>query len=277
MAQSAGAAAPAPRELIKRLPRKEPISVRALMVGEHLQLRDVPEPVGTPEPLVTPAGANGLAVLFRYGAIVLFNLTDAEQKEHLKELRPRIDRPLRRPETEELRVFVASSDVDAVHPEGVGLKDLSLARLQIVATALARSVALAAYESEVAKAFDVTEPLALNLERQRGSGRRMKSMLRAVGSALVAQHKMIGRIELGDKPEVLWEAPDLERLYQRLDHEYELTERATILERKLRLVAHTAELAVELLQTRRMLRVEWLIVLLIVLEVILYGYEIWRP
>jgi uncharacterized Rmd1/YagE family protein len=266
-------ALPGPKELLKRLPRKEPFSARACLVGERLQLRDIPEPSGTLAPLVLPAGESGLAVLLRYGAAVLFHVSDAEQKAFFKELHPRIERPLRRIETEEARVVVA--DGDGVSAEGIALKELSLPRLQIVATALARSVALAYYEAAMAEAFDVVEPLALRLERESARGRRFKALLRHIGAALVAQHKLTGRIEIGDKPELLWEYPELERLYLRLDGEYELGERATVLERKLALIGHTAEITVELLQNRRMLRVEWYIVLLIVLEVLLYGYEIW--
>ncbi len=38
-------------------------------------------------------------MLFRYGAVVLFRLGDAEQKSFLTELGSRMDRPLPRPET----------------------------------------------------------------------------------------------------------------------------------------------------------------------------------
>ncbi len=275
MAQPLPAPALTAKELLKRLPRKEPFTARASLVGERLHLRDIPEPVGSFGPLVLPAGAGGLAVLFRYGAAVLFNVTEVEQRALFKELHARIERPLRRLETEETRLLVSASEPDGVTGEGVGLRELSLPRLQIVATALARSVALAYYEAAMAGAFDVVEPLALHIEQESARGRRLKALLRHIGGALVVQHKMTGRIEIGDKPDLLWEYPELERLYLRLESEYELTERAAVLERKLALIAHTAEITVELLQNRRMLRVEWYIVVLIVLEVLLYGYEIW--
>ena len=57
--------------------------------------------------------------------------------------------------------------------------------------------------------------------------------------------------------------------------EYELRERNTVLERKLAIISRTAETTINLLHNRRMLRVERYIVVLIVIEVILYSYEIW--
>jgi len=262
-----------------RLPKDKPIAARAVFLGERLHLRGLSEPQVEPQvslgPLVLPAGEAGLAVLFRYGAAVLFNLTEAEQKNFLKDLRPRVENPLRRMETEDAQLFIAGKQPEGVTPEGIGVADLSLARLQIVATALARSVALAYYENAMASAFDLIEPLARQLEHPRGGGRRLRQLLRHIGGTLLVQHKMTGRVEIQDKPDLLWDHPEVERLYLHLENEYELRERNTALDRKLALIAQTAETAVNLMQNRSMLRVEWYIVALIVLEVMLYIYEIW--
>jgi uncharacterized Rmd1/YagE family protein len=271
---------PAPKTSTKienRLPKDKPVPVRACLVGERLHLRGLYEPPLELGPLALPAGAQGLALLFRYGAAVLVNVTEPEQKEFFKELRPRIERPLRRIETEDAILFLAAKQQpEGVTPEGVGLSDFNLPRLQIVGTVLARSVALAYYETTMADAFDLIEPLALRLEQPRGGGRRLRTLLRHIGGALRVQHKMIARVEIQDKPDLLWDHPELERLYLRLENEYELAERNTVLERKLALIARTAETAVDLMQNRSMLRVEWYIVALIVLEVMLYIYQLWK-
>jgi uncharacterized Rmd1/YagE family protein len=86
---------------------------------------------------------------------------------------------------------------------------------------------------------------------------------------------MVGIVEVGEKPDPLWERPDLERLYLRLEDEYELRERLLALERKLALVSHTAETALELMQHDSSHRVEWYIVALIVVEILLSVYELW--
>ena len=85
---------------------------------------------------------------------------------------------------------------------------------------------------------------------------------------------MVGRVEVGEKPDVLWERPGLNRLFTRLEDEYELQERRTALERKLDLIARTVETLVDLLQNKRALRVEWYIVALIVFEIILTLYQL---
>jgi len=260
--------------LIGRLPRSEPIPVRAVNLGERLHLRGLYESPLEVSPLVQAAGERGLAMLFRYGVVVLFNLNEAEQKVYLKDLKERIEKPYRRHETEEARVVVAAA-TEGVSAEGIVLSTLSLPRLQVVATVLARSVSLAWYETTMAGSFDMIEPLARQLDQPRASGRVLKEVLRHIGATLLVQQKMIGRVEIADKPDILWEQPDLERLYARLEDEYELTERLATLDRKLELIERTAEITLDLVQARRTLRVEWYIVALIVFEVGLSLYQMW--
>jgi uncharacterized Rmd1/YagE family protein len=221
-----------------RLPRDRPIAVRAALVGERLHLRGLAEPAQGLGPLVVPAGKSGLAMLFRYGAVVMFELDNDEQRDFLKNLRERIEHPLRRGETEDTLILLAGKQSEGATLEGVRLEDYSIARLQILATVLARSVTLAYYESTVAAAFDQIEPLARELELRRGGGKKLRELLRHIGGALLVQ------------------------------------QRNTVLERKLALIARTAETAADLIQSRSMLRVEWYIVLLIVVEVLLYGYDL---
>lgn len=257
------------------LPTDRPVAVSANLVGDRLHLRGLYEPPLALAPLVLPAGKAGLAMLFRYGAVVTFNLTPEEQAAFLAELQDRITEPLAKPEIEETSVFVSSPEADSIiTTSGIGLYDLSLARLKVVAIVLARSVALARYEATMGGAFDLVEPLASHIEQETHDW-RMKDLLRHMSSVLLAQHKMVGRVEIQDKPELLWEQPELERLYLRLEAEYELRERNAVLERKLAVIARTAETIINLLHNRRSLRVEWYIVILIVIEIVLLAYEMW--
>jgi uncharacterized Rmd1/YagE family protein len=93
--------------------------------------------------------------------------------------------------------------------------------------------------------------------------------LQQIGVALLSEHNLVGRVEVIDKPEIIWEHPNLERLYLRLEDEFEIRERHLALERKLDLVSHTAQTVLEVLQSRRTLRLEWYVVILILVEILL--------
>ena len=69
--------------------------------------------------------------------------------------------------------------------------------------------------------------------------------------------------------------PDLERLYARLEDEYELSERAETLNRKLGVIADTASTLAEIIDTKRSLRLELIVVILIAFEIVITFYEIY--
>ena len=133
---------------------------------------------------------------------------------------------------------------------------------------------LAFYESGIAAGLERMERLAVELERTGRIAAKTRSLLKDVGASLHTEHLMVGRAAVSDKPEILWDVPVLEGLYLRLEDEFELQERHLALEQKLGLVTRTAQTLLDTLNTRHSLRVEWYIVILIVVEIGLTLYEL---
>ena len=77
-----------------------------------------------------------------------------------------------------------------------------------------------------------------------------------------------------EKPDVLWERPNLERFYGRLEDEYELKERADVLTRELTVISDTAQALADIIDTERSLRLEMIIVLLIAVEIVISVYHL---
>lgn len=254
---------------------QEQVKVRALYLGQRLDLKAFRDAQRLADgPLVITAGAAGCAVLFRYGVAVVCGLNALEEVTFANDIKRFIIDPLDRIENDELTIFLAApGNGEQVVPGGIRLFDFSLQRIQLVADALAKSVVLAYYESNVAESFDRIEPLAADLQRFGRGGRKAQELLRHIGHTLSIQSRMVGRVEVEEKPELLWEHPDLERLFMRLQDEYELRERHLALERKLELISRTAETLLSLLQNKRTLHVEWYIVFLILFEIILSLWD----
>jgi required for meiotic nuclear division protein 1 len=252
------------------------VSVRALLLGERLDTRSLERgaSVGiTPLTLDVPDG--GVAVLFRYGAVVLFGPPTAAMDEFVATLMPSITGAFPAPEREEARLLIRAESDQHVDASGnIILRDKSTERLQLVADILAKSLMLSHYETRIADLFDRIEPLAAALREKGRAGASGKVLLRHIGDVLLMQQKMVGRVETAETPELLWEHPELERLYMRLADEYELRDRDRALDRKLDIVSRTVETLLGLVQTRSSLRVEWYIVLLIVAELVLSLYPL---
>jgi uncharacterized Rmd1/YagE family protein len=245
-------------------------------VGEHIDLRGFVQSKRTPaqQPAVVAMPDGGLAMIYRYGAVVFFDVLLAQQQRFVEDSAPLIVHPYDHPETEELRISVTNEKPEGEVGETVILQDATLERLQTVAAVLSKSVALAQYESDVAANFDRIEPFAVQLEQSGRGGRNMRLLLRHIGRALLDELKMVARVEVVDRPDLIWDRRDLQQLYRRLEDEFELQERAAILDRKLELVSRTVGTVLDLLQKRRSVRVEWYIVVLIVLELALTLYEL---
>jgi required for meiotic nuclear division protein 1 len=250
-------------------------AARAVYVGERIDLKAIESSSRLAvAPTTVRAGVAGVAVLFRYGAIVFFNVTPIEEVAFLGQMERFVSAPFERREAEEVQLQVRAEQDERPVDGVVSVKKVTVGHLQCVADALAKSVVLAHTESSMARVFDGIEPLSKQLERDGTIKRRSKALLQHIGSALQVQTQMVGRVEVLEKPELLWDHPELELLFARLEDEYELRERHHAVEHKLQLISKTAETLLGLLQHDRALRVEWYVVLLIVVEIVLTLYEL---
>ena len=249
---------------------------RAFLLGERLDLRGLEheQPLAI-APLAIRAGASGCAVLLRYGVVVTFGLDESEEKSLLAALRHLVSEAYDPPETESFQLEVREEADDQVDPTGrIVIKAMTTPRLQIVADILAKHLVLSHYEAGIAVVFDRLEPLAGSLQRTGPSVSQARLLLQQIGGVLLIQHKMVGRVEVTERPEILWDNPELERFYARLETEYELRDRSRGLDRKLDFIFRTAETLLRLVESRRTLRLEWYVVALIILEVLLSLYSI---
>jgi uncharacterized Rmd1/YagE family protein len=227
-------------------------------------------------PLTYKYGKDGFVTLFRYGVVVMIGLTVEEEEEVLKSLRPRLIRPVQPAEEESVVIDLIPDKDEQIMPGGpIALKAITPDSLIVVADALSKSVVLAHDERQVASVFDLVEPFARQLaEKGRASAGR-GPIFKQIGNALLVQQRVAGRVAVTDKPDVLWDRPSLERLYARLEDEYELKERTDALFRKLSVISETAQVLTDILDTKRSFRLEMIIVVLIAVELLVAGYQAW--
>ena len=255
-----------------------PLTVRAVLLGDRIDTAGLERSGAlSTTPLSFRVGDAGVAVVFRYGVVVLIGLDAAAEEEMLRGLARRVIGPFPSREEETVRLVPLDGRDERIEPEGaLRIADRSHARLLVVSDVLAKSTALAQDERQVSAVFDTMEPWAQELAQRgrRVGGRR--TMIRLIGAGLLVQHRVADRVAVSEKPDLLWDRPDLERLYARLEDEYELVERAETLNRKLNLIDQTARLMTELIDTERSERLEIIVVVLICLEIALTVFQIAR-
>src|ERR1700726_835350 len=257
-------------------PTTQQITAHALLIGDRINTAGFEGQVLSSSPLAVRVGSNGVAVVFRYGVVVLIGLSAEEEAEFLERVRARSYGKITPPEEEWAKIQVAKEAEEPIPVGGpISVKEFSLERLLVVSDALAKSVVLGHDEREVANVFDTIEPFARELANLGQTSRNRTDLLKLLGNALLVQHRVSGRVAVGEKPDVLWDRPDLERLYARLQDEYELNERVETLTRKLTVIADTATTLADIIDTKRSLRLEIIVVILIAFEIVITFYEIY--
>ena len=260
-------------------PLPQAVPVRALQLGERIDLKGLErEDQFSSDPLAFRTASGGSVMLFKSGAAVFIGLNPIEEDDLIRGLGERIIAPLTEREIETAQLVIKPEDDELLSSSGaIQMKTAEPARLLLVAEVLAVSVALAYDERRIANAFERITPIADALSHRRLPTAPQGQLLQQIGEALSIQQRMASRVDLDEKPDVLWDHPELERFWAKLVDEYDLPQRARAIERKLVVIRETADTIVDLISTRTSHKLEWYIIALISIEIAVSIYDhVWR-
>lgn len=248
------------------LPPGEKLIVHARHLGTRIDTRGL----AADTVLRELAAAAGLTFAFRYGVAVTFCTTVNRIPALDKALLAHVQEPAEHQEIETASVLITDGGKERVDYDGViHLADEEEPRLLLVATVLAHSVMLSRDEMLVSDVFNSSVPLVADLQVNGKARLSIPECMRMVGGVLAARHRVMGTAQAGERPDLLWDHPDLDRLYTRLEAEYELGERAEVLERKFGALGDFTEVLLDIAQDKRAVRLEVAIIALIAVELLL--------
>lgn len=248
------------------LPPGETLIVHARHLGTRIDTRGL----AADTVLRELAAAAGLTFAFRYGVAVTFCTTVNRIPALDKALLAHVQEPAGHQEIETATVLITDGGKERVDDDGVILlADDEEPRLLLVATVLAHSVMLSRDEMLVSDVFNSSVPLVADLQVNGKARLSIPECMRMVGGVLAARHRVMGTAQAGERPDLLWDHPDLDRLYTRLEAEYELGERAEVLERKFGALGDFTEVLLDIAQDKRAVRLEVAIIALIAVELLL--------
>ncbi|KFL33798.1 MULTISPECIES: RMD1 family protein [unclassified Sulfurospirillum] len=154
------------------------------------------------------------------------------------------------------------------------LKEPSPLYLIIIALVISQSVGLEKYEQDLDVHFEKSQQL-LDLTQSYSMLKRSK-LIEFARNLTAIQHGMVSDLFLLDKPNILWDNEEAEKLYNRLSSILELKDRFEIVEHKLTHLKDDISMALDMFNHKHSEFLEWIIIILIGFEIVMGLIEFFK-
>jgi hypothetical protein len=129
-------------------------------------------------------------------------------------------------------------------------------RAAVIALTVAQSASMEYYERIVEDMFERTGQLVERLERKGTTPLRTRALHRFIGQAVGTRNEVLSVLHLLDKPDAAWDDHAMDLIYEDLRDEFDLGDRFSALELKLRGVQEALELVLDVSRDRRLVLLE---------------------
>jgi uncharacterized Rmd1/YagE family protein len=240
------------------------------------------EPMIITPGILAPYGGQSFAeervYLYYFGAVVFFNCSESVISGFYRAI-GRLTDNIRSPKgdnsTEQYSLTVAEHAEVSVNNDGALVPAKQPAYVDIIAYTLAKSVALEQIESLLDVVFDRMEEVIARLDRGALTVPD-RQLAKTASSILNFKYRSISHIMILDKPDITWEIEEADRLYSTLSNLFELQQRYSQIRHKADTLLDINAVFTGLSHARRSARLEWIIIILITLEIALFLLEMLR-
>jgi len=230
-------------------------------------------PILGANPLVLEPQKGSFVYLARFGGVVFWNCPETLIRQVHEELKSLPGLSLLEEQARDfLQVKVGAAE-DSIGFSEVRLRDFTLDKLCIVSLALAQSVALEHFEGAVSRAMARFQPVVGALSHEGKMLLPHRKVLQIIGFSMEVRAAVLDNLTLFDDPPETWESESLAHLDSALYDQFDLEERLKAIREKLAYLHDAGSTFLGLLDTRKNHRLEWIIILLILVEILLF---IWK-
>jgi uncharacterized Rmd1/YagE family protein len=219
-----------------------------------------------------------LVYLYYFGCAVFLNCSGDVIARFLDGIKQHVDVVKIPPQLayrEEYQLEIDPAREAAITNDYAVMQNYNQAFIDIICFVIAKSVALERIEERVDAVFDEVEVLIANL----GKGTLElpdRVMARLASSILGFKFTSIAHIMVLDKPDITWDDPESDRLYLTMARLFELNQRYQEIKHKSETLLDMTDVFSSISHARRSARLEWIIIILIAIEIALYILEIIR-
>jgi uncharacterized Rmd1/YagE family protein len=223
-----------------------------------------------------------MVLVFSFGSVVFINYSHPDEIKtflnYLRSFEPDIDLKNIDRYTDDYSLHINESDKIELTDEYVVIPEYADFYPELISTVLAKSVALEKTEEQLGQIHDRLETMIDRLEKGKlriGN----KELARTTAKILRHEYNTLAYIMILDKPDITWTSSDANEFYDKMIDFFELNDRYKILKSKTEILYNIMDGFSTISHSIRGLFVEWIVVILIVIEILLTIFQIvgWLP
>jgi required for meiotic nuclear division protein 1 len=210
---------------------------------------------------------NKYCYLLSYGIVVFASFSDLEKSEFLKFVKGYIEDEVEAKYDESFDLQTDPSVSVVLNYNSITVSEITDNTIRIVMLNIGQSVALDHYEDLTLEIFKDSHEITDELEKTGTFKYSKKDLLKFIGRTINIKNSIIDNLYIFDAPEEVWENEHLERIDKGLKKTFDLKMRYQDIDYKLKIVQDNLRLFTDLLQNRESTRLEWIVIILILIEV----------
>ena len=205
--------------------------------------------------------------VFRYGVISFFNYKPDDVSMFFQVLQPYC-RNFFSPDFNDELIVETNASENRISHNKIEIKNDNAEVIRMIMLNVSQSVTLDYYSDQTEKLLEETNSYTQLLAR-RGrliiSGRKLKKF---IGKTLLLKNRIAENLYIFDSPPETWENEQLDKLHSELKKSFDLQDRFRDVSEGLQIVKDNLELFKDILQYRTSLLLEWIVIILIAVEVV---------
>lgn len=205
--------------------------------------------------------------VFKYGAVCFLNYTSIKISDFLQLITPFCKNLFTQNLTDEFLVETNAKELK-VGFNKIEIPSSDIDVLRLVMMNVSQSVALDYYEEQTNKLLADTNFYTQKLENKGQLGISGNKLKKYIGRTLLLRNRIAENIYVFDSPPETWENENLNKIDGELKRTFDLQVRVRMIQEGLTIIRDNLELFRGLLQHRNSNILEWIIILLILVEVL---------
>ena len=207
--------------------------------------------------------------IFKYGVLCVYNFTSIEienLKKEIKEVGLNY-KPTHDILSESIEI-TTEADVFVIDFNSINLTDSNPESLRLIMLNLSQSIALDNYATITGKILEDTRAHTNYLEEKGKLDITGRNLKKYIGKVLNVKNKISENLYIFDSPDAVWDNEGLNKLNNALKRNFDLKDRYQVISQQVNIVKENLELFKDIMDHKESSRLEWIIIILIVIEVI---------